>query len=244
MSEIGIGLNNWNPMAGRIYTSGVGANAFVTASTVALLATPTPKYDENAIAGARVIGLLQDWNISQTKQAPQLFECGSNGKYTLSTGRIAGSASMSRVIYHGSNLLYLLYAGAAGNAQISYGTDDITDIAGYKDDPAEGNPDSIGFAINLASSVFLNPLGLLFVIRTAMKNSSGDNQVASFFLEDAYINNHGIGASAGAPYVGEQVSLTFEGVYPIESKITAQQPWPRSDQPSMADGVEPPSDSA
>jgi len=73
-------LDTWDPMKGRIYESKVGANEFVTANTVALLATNEPRYSEAAVSSAKVIGLIQDWNISQTKQSPQIFECGSNGK--------------------------------------------------------------------------------------------------------------------------------------------------------------------
>jgi len=127
---------------------------------------------------------------------------------------------MSRVIFSGSNLLFLLYAGQSSNSQINYGNKGISDIAGRKS--ATGDA---GFAINLASSVFLNPLGLIFVMRTANANTENKTNVATFFLEDAYINSHGMGASAGAPYVGEQVSLTFEGVYPVSSNL-GDQPWP------------------
>lgn len=225
MPENAVSLNDWDPMNGRIYKDNVGANAFVTASTVALLGTPHAEYSADAIADAKVIGLIQDWNISQTKQSPQLFECGSNGKYTISTGRVAGSMNMSRVIYHGSNLLFLLYAGRDDVGQIDYGGTEgkLKDIAGYTD--AEDEQAQIGFAINLASSVFLRPLGLIFVMKSAQKNAAGNKQVAAFFLENAYINSHGMGASAGAPYVGEQVSLTFEGVYPVSSNLGDVQ-WP------------------
>lgn len=225
-NSLNTNFENWDPMEGRIYKSDVGANEFVTASTVALLATNVSRFSNAAINSAKVIGLIQDWNISQTKQSPQLFECGSNGKYTLSTGRVAGSCSMSRVLFHGSNLLYLLYGGSYkiegtdGMTQLQYEQKGIRDVAGF-----QNSEKTSGFAINLASSVFLNPLGLIFVLRTAQATTSGKKNVATFFLEDAYINSHGIGASAGAPYVGEQVSLTFEGVYPVDSNI-GDSPWP------------------
>ena len=45
-------LNDWDPMNGRIYKDNVGANAFVTASTVALLGTPWAEYTPDAIAQA------------------------------------------------------------------------------------------------------------------------------------------------------------------------------------------------
>jgi len=225
MDELNLNLDQWDPMSGRIYKNTVGANAFVTAATVAILATPYPKYTVDALKTAKVIGLIQDWNISQTRQSPQLFECGSNGKYTLSTGRIAGSVSISRVIYHGSNLLYLLYAGQSGITGVGYQASDLTDIAGYGTKLKGAETFSTGFAINLASSVFLNPLGLIFVMRTAVKNTAGKATVSQFFLEEAYIQNHGIGASAGAPYVGEQVGLTFEGIYPIKADF-GDEAWP------------------
>lgn len=215
---------DWDPMDGRIYKDDVlGANAFVTASTVALLGTPHKTYTSQAIEDARVIGLIQDWNINQNKQSPQLFECGSNGRYTLATGRVAGSMNMTRVVYEGSNLLYLLYAGR-DLEQEAYGGSgtSLTDIAGYTDGIDE---DANGFAINLASSVFLRPLGLIIVMNSASRNARGEKGVAAFFLEGAYISSHGIGASAGAPYVGESVTLTFEGVYPIDTKL-ASRPWP------------------
>ena len=76
--------------------------------------------------------------------------------------------------------------------------------------------------INLGSSLFLRPLGIIIVMQTAATaQSATDRNVAAFFLEDCYINSHGMGASAGAPYVGEQASLTFEGVYPINVSTNA-----------------------
>lgn len=214
-------LSDWDPLDGRIYKDNVNANSFVTASTVALLGTRHAEFSKASIEDARVIGLIQDWNITQTKQAPQLFECGSNGRYTLSTGRIAGSMTMSRVLYEGSNLLYLLYGKDAETDDLQYGGDSesLRDVAGYV------SSGDVGFAMNLASSVFLKPLGLFVVMKSASKNVQGETGIASFFLENAYINTHGIGASAGAPYVGEQVSLTFEAVFPIEVS-TGGTKWP------------------
>lgn len=212
-----IGYDDWDPFAGRIYSNNIGAGNFVTASSVALFGTPGPKYDPDTLADAKVIGLIQDWNVSQTKQSPQLFECGSDGRYTLSTGRVAGTLQMSRVIYNGSNLLYLLYAGRDPEdwSQIHRGSrkagyTGIMDIAGYH------IPDTRGFLINLGSSMFLKPLGVIIVLRTASAPKGYDKDVAGFFLEDCYISSHGMGASAGAPYVGEQVALSYEAVYPID----------------------------
>lgn len=199
-------LDDWKPFGGRIYEDKVGVNDFVSAATVALLGTPHSTYKDDAIDTAKVIGLIQDWNVSQTKQAPQLFECGSNGKYTLSTGRVTGSMNISRVMYNGSNLLYLLYAGEGGEPSP---LGDQKDLAGF-----ENAEKTLGFAINLASSVFLRPLGLFVVIKAASTIGT-DQGIGGFFLQNAYVTNHGIGASAGAPYVGEQVSLTFEALRPI-----------------------------
>lgn len=226
--ELSKKFEDWDPMKGRIYTRSddIKAGAFVTASTVALLATPDPTYNADSLANAILIGLIQDWNISQTKQSPQLFECGSNGKYTLSTGRVAGSCSMSRVLYSGSNLLFLLYAGQTEYKQIKYKAENLRDVAGYYSEK-DGQPDR-GFAINLASSLFLNPLGVIFVLRTASAipaDSPLKKSVTAFYLEEAFINSHGIGASAGAPYIGEQVTLTFEGVYPIAASLGDKE-WP------------------
>ncbi|MFA7709479.1 MAG: hypothetical protein WCY30_00065 [Candidatus Neomarinimicrobiota bacterium] len=211
-NEIGT-LAEWDPMSGRIYKD-VESNAFITASTVGILASNYSKYGMPAIETATLIGLIQDWNITQALQAPQIFECGSNGRYTLSTGRVAGSAALSRVIYHGSNLLFLLYAGQTGLQQTKYPINSLGDIAGYG--IKEGDLFTSGFAINLASSVFINPLGLFFVFRQAGAKAGKGGLTSAFFLEDAHIVNHGIGASAGAPYVGEQVQLTFEAAYPVQ----------------------------
>lgn len=215
-SSPNIQFDQWDPFAGRIYSNKIGASDFVTASTVALFGTPGPKYAPAALAAAKVIGLIQDWNVSQTKQSPQLFECGSDGRYTLSTGRVAGTLQMSRVIYNGSNLLYLLYAGEDPatwqQINLGYGKEGytgITDIAGYH------SPGKRGFLINLGSSLFLKPLGVIIVLRTASTHQKPDKNVAAFFLEDCYISSHGMGASAGAPYIGEQVALSYEAVYPV-----------------------------
>lgn len=217
-NAIGVQYSDWKPFSGRIHKAGeIAANQFATGATVGLFASNSPTFGDDTFDNSRIIGLIQDWNLQQVRQAPQLFECGSNGKYTLSTGRISGSLTVSRVIFHGANLLWLLYGGQVPEGSPYY--EDRTDIAGYWNNK---NNDPQGFAINLASSAFMNTLGIGFVIRTPVVQGTGDSasyNFGAFFLEHCNITSHAIGASAGAPYVGEQVSMTFESIAPIASNV-------------------------
>ena len=219
VSGVGVasGLDGWHPGKGRIYGELGKDGSFVTSETMAILATPHPTYDSpEVINDAKVIGLVQDWNMSQTRQAPQLFEVGSKGKYTLSTGKVAGSMSISRIMYNGANLLATLYAIDHPTAppDLTGFSDSEWDVAGY------GN-----FLISLASTLFTNPLGIICVFRsTKAMDSKTTKNIGAFFLEGTYIVTHGIGASAGAPYIGEQVQLSFETIKPIQVNSDAIAP--------------------
>lgn len=216
-------IQQWDPFDGRIYSDDIGTNDFITAATTAIFATPYHQYNEDAINSSVLIGLIQDWDVTQARQSPTIFECGSNGIYVVSTGRVAGTMRFSRVMYNGSNLLYLMYAKQTG-LQRSSARD--RDVAGWVN-----NEKSIGFGINMRSSIFNKPFGVMLALKSvATQAGSGENTpaangVGAFFLENAYINTHGMGASAGAPYLGEQLDVSFEGVYPVPMN-TGDTDWP------------------
>jgi hypothetical protein len=53
--------------------------------------------------------VLENVGLSQSKQLQRLFEIGSSRSYFI-PGRVIGSITLGRVLYHGPSLLKVLYA--------------------------------------------------------------------------------------------------------------------------------------
>src|SRR5688572_15864087 len=55
------------------------------------------------------IGIVQNFNLSHTRQFSRIFEIGSERSYFIG-GRTVGQLGLSRIYYHGASLLRVLYA--------------------------------------------------------------------------------------------------------------------------------------
>lgn len=198
MPEIGPELLGWKFNSGKI--NNVPASGFVSNDSVIIGATPNGVYSQNALQEARVIGLVQQWTNTQDRNSPEIFEVGSTGKYVIATQKVSGTLRLSRVIYDGPNLLATL----ANPTDLPTIGGDVNDMAGYG-----------SFLINLGSSFFAKPIGLVFMFR-----NNNNEPVGSFFIENGIIRQHGISGGATNPIVGEDVVLTYERIYPLAHKAS------------------------
>ncbi len=196
MTTISTAMNAAESFAKKKILSSVKPTDFVGSENV-LIATAgygadRATYNQTAVDGARVIGLMQSFNMDQMRQSPTVFEIGSAGKYVVHSNRVGGNLSMSKLVYSGANLLASLYPWAHAT------TDEMKAAYGKY------------WLLNLADDLFANPIGLVVMFRDAAYNIT-----AGAFFENVMIGSHGLGISANNPMMGENVSLTYERVIPM-----------------------------
>jgi len=202
----GLGEKTWDFTTSRLADNLEGGD-FVSSESVLLLASPDPIYGENSLDQAVAVALAQDMQLSQQRQANQLFEIGSRRKYTFSSGRVSGQLNLSRILFDGPNLMKSLMS-----IDVAGGTTDTFSIA--NDATTVGDHAGYGeFFINLGATLFSQPIGLFIVLRDV-----GNQNVGAVFLQEAYIVSHGMNVSSNQPFIGENVSILFEGVYQIQHR--------------------------
>lgn len=182
------------------------------------------------------LGTVQQMSLGQSKNISRFFEIGSDRAYFIS-GRSVGQMSLGRLSYHGPSLLRALYAyydTSADDTPNSYKMQALFDTSGgaspfgvppfrvgannkeptreygaklhsIKVPPGYGN-----YFINLASDLFSQPMGLLFVLKDNEETTYG-----AFYLEQCYVPNHSMGFDAQGLIISEQVGIQFERLVPI-----------------------------
>jgi len=158
------------------------------------------------------VGVVQSLQLGHNMQLNRFFEIGSERSYFI-PGRVMGSLSLSRIMYHGPSLLRVLYAdyqdlvpptivpavfpnvGAATVAN----PHDVVVPPGYEN-----------IYLNLASDLFSQPCGLLVYFK-----DSNEATLGAFYLEETYIPSHSIATDAQGVVIQEQVSLQPERVVPV-----------------------------
>jgi hypothetical protein len=216
-------LNSWNP-----YESNVQANLkdgeFLSAA-FALVAAGPPRLSHMGLTGdvganattlqqiAQPIGLVQNISVAHNRVFNRVWEVGSERSYFIA-GRTVGQASMGRVLFHGWSLLRVLYGWYldasppyevsqilpfAMGGQVGINQHNVKIPAGYEN-----------FFINLASDLFSQPLGLMFILKDSNEVGYG-----AFYLEQCYIPNHSLATDAQGLIVQESVAIQFERLTPI-----------------------------
>lgn len=175
---------------------------------------------ENANQIVLPIGVLQNFNVTHTRQFSRIFELGSERSYFIS-GRTVGQLSLGRVYYHGASLLRILYAyyndslaptvvapmwpNVGSTPQNMTNAHDVVIPPGYEN-----------IFYNLASDLFAQPIGLLMYIRDINLDALG----AGYF-EASYIPNHAMATDAQGVLLQENVSVQFERMVPVSiSQLT------------------------
>lgn len=225
-------VNNWDFFNQNVQ-GGLLEGRFMNAAFTMIAAGP-PRLgavsvaDPNAIAGelgdiAYPIGIIQSFNIGQNSQFMRLWEIGSERSYFV-RGRTQGQVGLGRIMYHGPNLLRVLYAYLGGQYRDGSGFESL-----YEND-AKNLLNTKGTAqtkeefalppgyenlwMDLASDVFSQPVGLLLYLR-----DSNEDTVGAFYLEYCNIANYGFSTDAGGTILSEQASVLFERIVPIQLDV-------------------------
>lgn len=158
------------------------------------------------------IGIVQNFNVSHTRNFSRIFEVGSERSYFIS-GRTVGQLGLGRIYYHGASLLRTLYAyyqdlidptivpamfpnaGAVAMAN----PHDVIIPPGYEN-----------IYINLASDLFTQPIGILMYIRDINLATLG-----AVYFEACYLPNHSWATDSQGVLIQEQVAVQFERAVPV-----------------------------
>jgi hypothetical protein len=166
-------------------------------------------------AGNQIVypmGIVQNFNLSQTRQFSRIFEIGSERSYFIG-GRTVGQIGLGRVYYHGASLLRLMYAYyqdiIPANGFVSmYANDGVSTMANPHDVIIPPGYENI--FINLASDLFTQPVGMLMYVR--------DINLATMmatYVEACYLPNHTWATDAQGVLVQEQVAIQYERLVPV-----------------------------
>ncbi len=158
------------------------------------------------------IGIVQNFQLSHTRQFNRIFEIGSERSYFI-TGRTVGQLGLGRIYYHGASLLRLLYAYYqdllpptvvpamflnAGSASVS-NPHNVVIPPGYEN-----------IYLNLASDLFTQPIGILMYIRDINQDALG-----AVYFEACYLPNHTWATDAQGVLIQESVAVQFERAVPV-----------------------------
>ncbi len=158
------------------------------------------------------IGIVQNFQLSHTRQFNRIFEIGSERSYFI-TGRTVGQIGLGRIYYHGASLLRLLYAYYqdllpptvvpamflnAGAASVS-NPHNVVIPAGYEN-----------IFLNLASDLFTQPIGILMYMRDINQDALG-----AVYFEACYLPNHTWATDAQGVLIQESVAVQFERAVPV-----------------------------
>jgi len=159
------------------------------------------------------IGIVQNFNLSHTRQFSRIFEIGSERSYFIA-GRTVGQIGLARIYYHGASLLRTMYAyysdiipptvvqpmfGNIGSQTMS-NPHDVIIPPGYEN-----------IYINLASDLFAQPVGLLMYIRDINQDALG-----AMYFEACYMPNHSWATDSQGVLIQESVAVQFERGVPVE----------------------------
>lgn len=181
------------------------------------------------------IGFIENFGLTQQKNLQRMFEIGSNRSYFV-PGRTMSSCNFGRVLFHGPSLMRVLYSyypkdkirTANGPAN-----DDVTIAYAASQDatkclPNVGNSGidypgtqapvddcspvkSASFYMNLASTLFDHPLGLLVYMK-----DTKDEYYSAFYLEFCHITAHSLNINATSTVIAEGVGIQFDGIQPVD----------------------------
>jgi hypothetical protein len=158
------------------------------------------------------IGIIQNFNMTHTRQFSRIFEIGSERSYFIG-GRTVGQLGLARVYYHGASLLRVLYAYYKDER----GQTVIQPMWPNSANDSMDNPHDViippgyeNLYLNLASDLFAQPVGLLMYIRDINQATLG-----AMFFEACYVPNHSWQTDSQGVLIQESVSVQFERGVPV-----------------------------
>lgn len=158
------------------------------------------------------IGIVQNFNLSHTRQFSRIFEIGSERSYFIG-GRTVGQLGLARIYYHGASLLRVLYAYYSDLVPPTV-VPAMFPNAGAE---AQSNPHDViippgyeNIYINLASDLFAQPIGIMMYMRDINQDALG-----SIYFEACYIPNHSWQTDSQGVLIQESVAVQFERAVPV-----------------------------
>jgi hypothetical protein len=129
--------------------------------------------------------------------------------------------TLGRILYHGPNLLRVLYAyyrSNSANANIPallkrYNDDKLK--LGVNKHTVKVNPGDRNFFLALASDLFSQPIGLLLIIR-----DQNELNYAMAYAEHCYIDNWSIAWDSHGILVMESSTVSPERIVPVSTALT------------------------
>jgi len=236
-------LNNWDFHNHHVQAELIGGE-FVSAESTLIAAGPPRLSDITGVDPAATggggavtsgdlvypIGVLENVGLSQSKQLQRIFEIGSSRSYFV-PGRVIGSITLGRVLYHGPSLLKVLYAHYKqtqgplaflnepnpflqdGSANPNATLLDIPSVQRQLH-RVRVNPGYDDFWFNLSSDLFNQPTGMCLYFR-----NQNDVTVGAVYLEECYVQGHQVSVSSGSVLIMEGASLQFDVLRPIRMQI-------------------------
>jgi hypothetical protein len=159
------------------------------------------------------MGIVQNFNLSQTRNFMRVWEVGSERSYFIA-GRNMGQIGLGRIYYHGPSMLRVLYA---------YYQDLLPPVTvkalwPNKGTEAMSNPHDVfippgyeNIYLNLASDLFAQPVGLMLLLRDVNLNTLG-----ALYFEACYVPNHTWGVDAQGVIIQEQCGIQYERALPVQ----------------------------
>jgi len=162
------------------------------------------------------VGVVQSLQLGNSMQLNRFFELGSERSYFI-PGRVMGSLSLSRIMYHGPSLLRVLYAyyqdlvppTLIDPVFANVGAATVANPHDVKIPPGYEN-----IFLNLASDLFKQPIGLLVMLK-----DSNEDTMAAMYFEACYVPQHSLSTDAMGTVLQEGVGIQFERMLPIATKV-------------------------
>lgn len=158
------------------------------------------------------VGIVQNFNLSHTRQFSRIFEIGSERSYFIA-GRTVGQIGLGRIYYHGPSMLRIMYA----YYQDTVGGVNIEPLFQNAGADVMSNPHDViippgyeNIYLNLASDLFAQPIGLLVYIRDI-----NEKALAAIYFEACYLPNHTWATDSQGVLIQESVAVQFERAVPV-----------------------------
>lgn len=159
------------------------------------------------------VGIIQNFNLTQTRAFSRIFELGSERSYFLS-GRTVGQIGLGRVYYHGASLLRILYAYfmdlVPGGVPVSPMYPNAASINTTNPHEVIIPPGYENIYLNLASDLFSQPIGLMLYIRDSNLRTLG-----ALYFESAFVPNHSWAVDSQGVMIQESVGVQYERIVPV-----------------------------
>lgn len=201
--------SNWDWFNKSVERASFPSNT-VTAESTLILAGPAlfielaNNTSDPAQTSSRLtpIGFAQNITISEQHPVNRHFEIGS-GRAKFTIGKSQGSAQVARALFDASSLLYVLQQNASKALNTPYVPTFFTNSANNK------------YGFGLWSDAFKIPFGMALSFKT-----SGNDYVASMYLEQAYISGHQVAVNEGGALVVENVRIEFDRIRTVNLRFS------------------------